>query len=405
MHLPDAAVLLTAVVSAAYALPTPAKGTFSVCTGSVCTKHGADLVLESAQALACTGGIAVRAAGCLNACKSREHTAVAIYAGKKGVIAACPDDAPLALDLCHAELQEAGASCASMHAGLARKAVGDAALAAGEFAAAVAAYTEAIDAAPDGFCAAETAAAGAAAPKAAGPAKLTGLPPSRRAVVIKKERERTTPGRVRWLYAALLGRCRARLAIATAVDDAVADAQAAVGLCPLDADGWAALAMAAEASGNGDGAAEAAAEAARRRPQGGTIPAWLSAALPAPASAASVTYDFGYRLERALDEDKRGPAEDAGGGAEALMNMCAPPTAETAAAQPAAAEITATAEEASGVAAISTIKPAGTVGVAAGAVAAAAAPPDPASSSSIEPLLAVCGDMIDGVLCHLSPVL
>ena len=214
MHLLDAAVLLTAVVSTAHALPTPAKGTFSVCTGSVC---------------------------------------------------------------------------------------------------------------------------GAAAPNAAGPAKLTGLPPSRRAV----------------------------------------------------------------ASGNGDGSAEAAAEAARRRPQGIRTPTWLLAALPTPASAASVSYDFGYRLERSLDEDKRGPAsDDFGGGAEALMNMCGPPTAE-AAAEPAAAEITAAAEAASGAAALSTLKPAGTVGVA--AAVAAAATPDPASS--MEPLFAVCGDMIDGVLCHLPAVL
>ena len=214
MHLLDAAVLLTAVVSTAHALPTPAKGTFSVCTGSVC---------------------------------------------------------------------------------------------------------------------------GAAAPNAAGPAKLTGLPPSRRAV----------------------------------------------------------------ASGNGDGSDEAAAEAARRRPQGSRTPTWLLTALPTPASAASVSYDFGYRLERSLDEDKRGPAsDDFGGGAEALMNMCGPPTAE-AAAEPAAAEITSAAEAASGAAALSTLKPAGTVGVA--AAVAAAATPDPASS--MEPLFAVCGDMIDGVLCHLPAVL
>ena len=35
------------------------------------------------------------------------------------------------------------------------------------------------------------------------PTKLKGLPPTRRAAVVKKELERTRPGRVRWLHAAL----------------------------------------------------------------------------------------------------------------------------------------------------------------------------------------------------------
>merc|ERR1712217_604864 len=51
----------------------------------------------------------------------------------------------------------------------------------------------------------------------------------------------------------------------------------------------------------------------------------VSVAFPASASAASVTYDFGYRIERAIDPDKRGPAEDFGGGMDALMRMCEPP--------------------------------------------------------------------------------
>ena len=99
----------------------------------------------------------------------------------------------------------------------------------------------------------------------AGPAKLKGLPPTRRRAVIKKERERTTPGKVRWLYEALVGRGRARLALGE--EDAVADAREATALCPLDAAAWELLAEAATASGDVSLAAEATAEAEKRRPE------------------------------------------------------------------------------------------------------------------------------------------
>ena len=98
--------------TATHALPLPAKGTYSVCTGSVCTKYGADYVLEAAQALTVDGDISVRSAGCLNACKSREHKAVAIYCGQKAVVDACADDATLALDLTVKSLKEAGTEVA-----------------------------------------------------------------------------------------------------------------------------------------------------------------------------------------------------------------------------------------------------------------------------------------------------
>ena len=88
--------------------------------------------------------------------------------------------------------------------------------------------------------------------------------------------------------------------------------------------------------------------AATRRTALGAAAATLLAPA-APALAASVTYDFGYRLERALDPDKRGPAEDdETSGASALMDMCNPPApdaappgipAATAAEAPAAAVI------------------------------------------------------------------
>ena len=73
-----------------------------------------------------------------------------------------------------------------IEAGIASKLKADALLAGGDYAAALAAYTEALAAAPAGFIDAETTAA-AAMPFTA-PAKLKGLPPTRRRAVIKKER-------------------------------------------------------------------------------------------------------------------------------------------------------------------------------------------------------------------------
>ena len=66
----------------------------------------------------------------------------------------------------------------------------------------------------------------------------------------------------------------------------------------------------------------------RRAAMGGAAATLLA---PGAASAASVSYDFGYRLERALDPEKRGPAEDAEtSGASALMEMCNPAPPDTA---------------------------------------------------------------------------
>ena len=54
---------------------------------------------------------------------------------------------------------------------------------------------------------------------------------------------------------------------------------------------------------------------------------------PTVSSAASVTYDFGYRMERALDPNKRGPSDEiqeqeTGAGLEMLDAMCNPPVPE-----------------------------------------------------------------------------
>ena len=53
----------------------------------------------------------------------------------------------------------------------------------------------------------------------------------------------------------------------------------------------------------------------------------LTVLTPAAAHAASATYDFGYRLERSLDPDKRGPSDDSAV-SDILASMCNPPMPE-----------------------------------------------------------------------------
>ena len=50
----------------------------------------------------------------------------------------------------------------------------------------------------------------------------------------------------------------------------------------------------------------------------------LTVLTPAAAHAASATYDFGYRLERSLDPDKRGPSDDSAV-SDIMASMCNPP--------------------------------------------------------------------------------
>jgi len=50
----------------------------------------------------------------------------------------------------------------------------------------------------------------------------------------------------------------------------------------------------------------------------------LTVLTPAAAHAASATYDFGYRLERAIDPDKRGPSDDSAV-SDIMASMCNPP--------------------------------------------------------------------------------
>lgn len=132
------------------------------------------------------------------------------------------------------------------------------------------------------------------------------------------------------------------------------------------------------------------------KPRG--VAGWLAILHSAPASAASVSMDFGYRFERALDPDKRGPAtgdEFGGGGMDLLMSMCDPPAeADGSIADQAAST---TAPEAAGLAVAAPVaaKPAAaTAGAAAALGATVAHPVDPASSA-VEPLFVSLQALLD----------
>lgn len=79
----------------------------------------------------------------------------------------------------------------------------------------------------------------------------------------EQEEERLVPQRVRWLHEALVGRCRARLALALDAAGALSDARAATELCVLAGAGWYRLKDAAEANGDAAAAETAAAELTR----------------------------------------------------------------------------------------------------------------------------------------------
>ena len=246
----------------------------SVCTGSVCTRNGSPFVLEAALALACsTEQVEVRPTKCMSACRGK-------YAGKLAGVAAFaslskskvvmdasdgPSSAAKAVSETFSELGIAASEL--MLDGVESKLAGDAAMASDDPVSALAAYSTALAALPPAKLEAFIAdASEAAATNGAPPPRLTGLPPSRAEAAALKERERTMPGDVRWLFEALIGRARARLLLGLDVDDALSDARDAPRLCPLAPAGWESLQAAAEAAGEVELAEVAAAEAERRRP-------------------------------------------------------------------------------------------------------------------------------------------
>lgn len=124
---------------------------------------------------------------------------------------------------------------------------------------------------------------------------------------------------------------------------------------------------------------------------------WLAILHPASASAASVSMDFGYRFERALDPEKRGPAtgdEPAGGGMDLLMSMCEPPAPE---ADSVADQAASAAPEAArlAVAAPAAAKSAAATAGASAALGATVAQPVDQASSAVEPLLVSLQALLD----------
>lgn len=124
--------------------------------------------------------------------------------------------------------------------------------------------------------------------------------------------------------------------------------------------------------------------------------AWLAILHPGSASAASVSMDFAYRFERALDPDKRGPAtgDEPAGGMDLMMSMCEPPAPE---ADSVADQVASAASEAAGlaVAAPAAAKPAAAAAGAAAALGAAVTQPVDPASSATEPLFVSLQSLLD----------
>jgi len=244
----------------------------SVCQGSICIKHGGPLVLEAAESVACTNAeIAVVPARCMSACKGKKDAkfvATFISATKKQAVldgAYLDGDAALTAACNTIESELGVAPDALLRQAVQSKLDGDKAIESGDAKTAVESYSAAIDAVPLSFLDALVAEAAAGQEKP--PPKHTGLPPSRMKQAIIKERERVTPGPQRWIFEAMVGRCRARLTLGDQADAALADARDATALCPLAPSGWEALMQVGEASGDAELAASAGEEMQRRMPR------------------------------------------------------------------------------------------------------------------------------------------
>lgn len=276
-------VLLAALNAVA---PPP---TLRFCSGSVCAGYGAPLVLEAAQALTCSPecDIKVATATCMKACNKVPLDAVAVFSnGAQKLLDPCTSDPEAALRVAFDALGEPALE--PMRSAFASKLRGDRALLSGDSTAAMKAFTAAIDGAPRGLL--ESMQCAAASVEPAPPPSLRGLGPSRLAMAVAKERERTMPGHARWLFEALVGRSYAQLGQGTGGRKALEDARQATLLCPLAPRGWEALQDAASAAGESELAEQAGERAAATRAEGmaeGEALAAERAVSTSPASACS----------------------------------------------------------------------------------------------------------------------
>ena len=244
------------------------------CSGSVCAGYGAPLVLEAAQGLSCDPAceVTVATATCMKACNKVPLDGMAVFVNGEQQLLPEATDGAASLRIAFEALGQPKALEATRQA-MGRKLAGDAAMQGGDVGTAVAEYSAAISGAPRGMLEREAAAASDAASTDGSqppgtPPSLAGLGPSRLAVALAKERERTMPGRVRWLYGALVGRSRGYLATGGGASAALQDARDATRLCPLAPASWWQLREAAAASGDAALAAQAEEAARRLAPRG-----------------------------------------------------------------------------------------------------------------------------------------
>jgi len=231
-----------------------------ICTGPTCSKNGARALLNAALGLANGGEISISSTACLRPCRGivtrRSDRRIVVIDAPCYEAAAMLDAAALML----ADEGVEGDGVASTRASMAAKLAADVAMAAGDPATATALYTEAIE----GACATslleearrvaspDNKAATVPTPKF-GVQSSRGAPSAHAPFSSAQEAERVLPGRVSWLYHALLGRCSAQLDQLEqpgALNAALADATDATKLCGLASGGWYCLRDAAEQSGD-----------------------------------------------------------------------------------------------------------------------------------------------------------
>ena len=260
-------MLALGVILLLFSQALAAKPTLRVCTGTVCVKHGAALVLDSAAALSSSDQAACASSTCVNLCV--KSVAVQLN-GQQVVFDACSNNPLSALDQAAAAYEGLGVSCGALKEAIAHKYDGDLALAVEDWARAVDEYSMALKGAPPGLMQAEqngAAAVVATTEAMEPPLTLVGVSSVRLQPELIRIKEATMPGRVRWLHEALLGRSTAYLALGD-VSTAKRDAMDATALCPLAHGGWQQLAQAAAAAGDQATAADAASQVQRLMPEG-----------------------------------------------------------------------------------------------------------------------------------------
>ena len=228
---------------------------FKICEGGTCRRGGSKQFFSAAQALSCTSAddVDVKLTFCLGPCPS--GVAVRHSEGKGTFVVKQIFAGEEAASLAVESAAEVLTNEFELDVEAPRKVLnsflkGTGAIKAGNVNAAVASFTTVIesDVAREVMKAARLAAADVDAAEQ----QLPVFTSSKTGIAAEREYERLRPGRVRWLYEALCGRCEARLAEGGDANAcaALSDAREATELCSLAGEGWYRLLDAAEASGD-----------------------------------------------------------------------------------------------------------------------------------------------------------